>query len=62
MKPFTGWPRWAVDMLRKVLVRTGLMPALLLVLDVECWTRDVFEFEDDTSGPGWACVAPRGWN
>ena len=61
MKAFTGWPRWAVDVLRKVLVLTGLMPGLLLLLDIECWTRDVIEFEDDTSVPGWPCVAPRGW-
>lgn len=60
MRPFIGWPRWAVEFLRKVLVLVGVMPALLFKLDVECWQRDVVELEDDTSIPGWRCVAPEG--
>lgn len=61
MRPFASWPRWAINLLRVVLVRVGVMPALLFRLDVECWERDVVEFEYDDSVPGWPCASPMEW-
>lgn len=60
MRPFIAWPRWAVELLRKVLARTGMMPGTLFRLDVECWERDVRDFEDDNSIPSYRCVPPGG--
>lgn len=56
MRPFASWPRWAVNLLRVVLVRVGVMPALLFKLDVECWMREIGL--DDVRG--WWCPAASG--
>lgn len=63
MRPFIGWPRWAVEILRKVLVVVGVMPGLLFRLDCEAFARDVVEWADavaEADARGWACVGIRG--
>lgn len=59
MRTFATWPRWAVNLLRVVLVRVGVMPRLLYELDLEVWERDVRTWHPENER-GWACAPVRG--
>jgi hypothetical protein len=60
MRPFIGWPTWALRALISALVLTSLFPRMLHDAERELWRRDAGAETDGICG--WWCVAPGGIN
>lgn len=60
MRPFSRWPRWAIDLLRAVLVRVPVLPAVLFDLDCEVYARDTVVMSEEDGPRGYPCNPPGG--